>query len=107
MTDIKKKVHKHEHSNILHTCTGGGGARRRIQPTEEKTSTKHTGSKKGFEKKTERYAEKLQIHNIHYIQTRGFAEAVTMATVTVKRRAQRPPASHMQWRFVFRRLKCI
>lgn len=90
---------------------GGKGGRRRIQPTEEKTSTKHTGSKKGFGKETERYAEKLQIHNIHYIQTRGLAGAVTVATARVKRRAQRPhpplPASYMQWRFVFRRLKCI
>lgn len=84
-----KKVHKHEHSNILHTCTGVG--QRRIQPTEEKTSTKHTGSKKGFGKKMERYAEKFQIHNIHYIQTRGFAGAVAMATGRVKRRAQRAP----------------
>lgn len=70
----------------------GGGGEWRIQPTEEKTFTKHTGSKKGFENKTERYAEKLQIHNIHYIQTRGFAGAVTVATVTVKRRAQRSPS---------------
>lgn len=102
-----KKVHKHEHSNILHTCMGEGG-RRRIEPTEEKTSTKHTGSKKGFGKKTERYAEKLQYITFTIYRHVASAGAVAMATAKVKRRAQRaPPASYMQWRFVFRRLKCI
>lgn len=64
-----------EHSNILHTCTGGPDWT--FWQPERKSSTKHTldlREKKTHEKKrtNERNAEKyLQILNIQYIQTRG------------------------------------
>lgn len=64
-----------EHSNILHTCTGGPDWT--FWQPERKSSTKHTldlrekkthGKKRTNERNAEKY---LQILNIQYIQTRG------------------------------------
>lgn len=49
---------------------GGGGGGENPAHLKRRLSQNTLDLRK---RKTERYAEKLQIHNIHYIQTRGFA----------------------------------